>query len=143
MKRIILTPMLLLCIVSMFGCASAYTTMQSGYPSAVTPAFIFSDDVTYPFKDSFTIFNLDRQDYQILGHVTTELESTNILYIYSSGDSGYGKLLQIARRKYPKANALMNVYWDSKLKHVGWPYPPIPIFQKVTARVTATAVRLR
>jgi len=143
MKRLILTSLFFLCIVSMFGCSNAYMSMQGGYPSAVTPAFVFSDDVVYPFKDSFTNFTLERKDYRILGHVTTEMESINILYIYSRGDCGYGKLLEIAKQKYPQANALMNVYWDSKLTHVGWPYPPLPLFQKVTARVTATAISLR
>jgi len=126
------------------GCSSsAYMTMQGGYPSAVSPAVVYSDDVVYPFKDSFTMFTLNRNDYRILGHVSTEMESKNILYIYSEGDNGYGRLLDIARQKYPQANALMNVYWDSKIKNIGWPYPPIPVFQKVTARVTATAISIR
>ena len=117
--------------------------MQAGYPSAVTPAFIFSENLVYPYKDSSTVFNLERKDYTILGQVSTEMESINILYVYSTGDCGYGKLLQIAKNKYSNADALMNVYWDSKLQNIGWPYPPIPLFQKVTARVTATAIKLR
>jgi hypothetical protein len=38
---------------------------------------------------------------------------------------------------------LFNAYWDSDLKNIRWLYSPIPIFQKVTAGVTATAVSLR
>ena len=117
--------------------------MQQGYPSAVSPAFVFSDDVVYPYKDSITMLNLDRKDYRIFGHVSTEMASKNILYIYSEGDNGFGKLMEIARNKYPEANALMNVYWDSKIKNIGWPYPPIPFYQQVTARVTATVVAIK
>jgi len=140
MKKIMCLSILLM---SMIGCTSTYHIMQGGYPAAVSPAFVFSDDVVYPYKDSQTVFNLERKDYVILGQVSTELESTNILYLYSSGDNGYGKILKIARQRYPNANALMNVYWDSKIKQIGWPYPPIPIFQKVTSQVTAIAVSLK
>jgi hypothetical protein len=118
-------------------------TMQQGYPASVSPALVYTDDVVYPSKDSFTMFTLNRSDYRLLGHVSTEMESKNILYVYAEGDNGYGKLMEVARRKYPQTNALMNVYWDSKIQTIGWPYPPIPLFQKVTARVTATAVEIR
>jgi len=142
MKSNIKIVFILLSLGVLSGCgAGAY--MQPGYPSAVTPAIIYSDDVVYPYKDSFTMFNISREDYSILGHVTTEMESMNILFIYSSGDNGYGKLLAAAKEKYPETNALMNVYWDSKVKTIGWPYPPIPFYQKITARVTATAVSIR
>ena len=144
MKSFFKMAFVLFSMTLMYGCASsAYMTMQSGYPSTVSPAVVYTDDVVYPYKDSFTMFTIKRSDYRILGHVSTEMESKNILYIYSVGDNGYGKLMEIARRKYPQTNALMNVYWDSKVQNIGWPYPPIPLFQKVTAKVTATAVSIR
>jgi len=59
-------------------------------------------------------FQFKPEDIVILGPVTTTSESKNILGLVSEGGNGNLALMQAAQAKYPDAEGVMNVQWDSK-----------------------------
>jgi hypothetical protein len=87
--------MLLALTLSLVGCAG----MAGFGPSAAHPGTIMTS-TTYPgMVYGSTNYNFTTADFKIKGPVTVEAESSSILGIISSGDSGYGKLFQEAKDK--------------------------------------------
>ena len=124
----------------MSGCA-AVTAIPD--PAGASPGAIYNNSIYPTLKDSHTQYQFNSQDFVVLGTVTTELKSINILGVYGAGDNGYGKLLEEAKKKYPDTDALVNVYWDTKYTHIILPYPSIPIFIKADSVIIATAIKLK
>ena len=137
--RIVIT-CLVLGIVVVFSAGCGTINMPHG---GVQPGAIYGDG-TYPsMKDSYTKFEFGAEDLEVLGTVTGGGESSNVLLLFSQGDNGYQQLLRNAKQKYPDMDALINFYWDTKYFNVGWPYPPIPLYQRARSEVTATAVKFK
>jgi len=108
-------------------------------PSGVSPGMAYSS-VNYPsMQNSITEYKFGKDDIEVLGPVLAETSSINILGLFSTGDNGYGKLLEEARRRFPEADGLVNVYFDSRYTSCLWGM----IFSKVNSTVTATAVKFK
>ena len=90
MKKLVILALSLL-----VGCAGV-----GGFgPSAAHPGTIMTS-TTYPGANfSSTHYTFNSGDFKIKGPVTVEADSSSILGIISSGDSGYGKLYQAAKEK--------------------------------------------
>lgn len=85
--------MLLIVALMFAGCAG----VGSMPPSGAMPGTIVGD-VTYPGTNfSGTQYQFTKGDFEIIGPVTAEAESTSILGILASGDSGYAKLYEKAK----------------------------------------------
>lgn len=83
----------LLALSLLVGCAG----MAGFGPSAAHPGTIMTS-TTYPGANfSATHYTFTAADFKIKGPVTAEAESSSILGIISSGDSGYGKLYELAK----------------------------------------------
>ena len=127
-----------LCISVFSGCSTV--NMQQG---GVMPGVVFGEG-TYPsMKDSETRYEFSADDFEVLGTVTGGGTSFNVLLLFSQGDNGYHELLQKARFEYPEMDALINFYWDTEYFNIGWPYPPLPVYQRATSTVTATVIRYK
>ena len=59
-------------------------------------------------------FQYKPEDIVILGPVTSTSQSKCILGLISEGSNGNLVLMQAARTKYPDADGVMNVQWDSR-----------------------------
>jgi|WetSurMetagenome_2_1015567.scaffolds.fasta_scaffold807451_2 hypothetical protein len=138
MRRFLYIGTGLLAVFLLSGCSSMNMPHGGTYPGA-----IYADQVYPSMKDSFTQFKFSPNDFDVLGTVTGQGESMNVLMIFSQGDNGYQSLLAQAQQKYPNTDALINFYWDTKYFNIGWPYPPLPIYQRVQSQVTATAIKFK
>ena len=139
MRKLSCIGMVLLAVFIFTGCATTTNMRQGG----VMPGFLYGDG-TYPsMKDSFTEFKYEAKDFDVLGTVTGQGESMNILFLVSLGDNGYQQLLRQAKEKYPDMDALINFYWDTKFFNIGWPYPTLPLYQRAQNIVTATVIKYK
>jgi flagellar basal body L-ring protein FlgH len=86
--------LMLLAVALMFaGCAMSGAMP----PSGATPGSIVGD-VTYPGVNfNSTQYQFTRADFEIICPVTAEAESSSILGIIASGDSGYARLYEKAK----------------------------------------------
>jgi hypothetical protein len=136
----ILINTLLLGIIVVLGAGCGTINIPHG---GVQPGLVYGNG-TYPsLKDSHTRFEFGSDDIEVLGTVTGGGESFNVLFLFSAGDNGYQQLLRDAKEMYPDMDALINFYWDTKFFNIGWPYPPLPLYQRATSEVTATVVRFK
>ena len=106
-------------------------------PGGAAPGFIYSS-VTYPNTlnpnmEYQIIFNYD--DIEILGPVQATAASKWVAFVYSSGDSGYGSLMDQARAM--GADGVMNVTIDTQFNWYGL------VYAKVTTKLTGQAYRYR
>ena len=86
----------LLALTLMIGCAG----MGSFGPSGAHPGTIMTN-MTYPGANfNSTTYNFTKGDFKILGTVTAEAESSSNLGILASGDSGYTKLYDEAKKQH-------------------------------------------
>lgn len=138
MKRLMCAAIALLAVFMFSGCGTV--NMRQG---GVVPGFIYGEG-TYPsMKDSYTKFQFDAEDIEVLGTVNGTGTSANILFLFSRGDNGYQKLLKEAKQKYPDMDALINFYWDTKYFNIAWPFPYLPLFNRAQSDVTATAIKFK
>lgn len=132
---------LILCLVSVVllsGCAGFAISHPGGegkaVPAGVSQGILFGD-VTYPcFINSRTEVQLDTDDFDILQTVTAESSSTNVLGLFSEGDSGYGALF--AKAKAAGGDDVINVKADTRLQSY-----VIGFYTKATTMITGTAIR--
>lgn len=137
--RIVITS-LVLGVIVVLGAGCGTVNMPHG---GVYPGIVYGEG-TYPsMKDSYTRFEFGADDFEVLGTVTGGGESFNLLFLFSQGDNGYQQLLRNAKQKYPDMDALINFYWDTKYFNIGWPWPPLPLYQRAQSEVTATAIRFK
>ena len=88
--------MLLAAMVLVIGCAG----MAGFGPSAAYPGTIMNN-TTYPGANfNGTSYQFTKDDFKILGTVTAEAKSSSILGIIASGDSGYTKLYDEAKKQH-------------------------------------------
>lgn len=78
----------------------------------VTGAFpgTMMTNATYPGTAVWSTVNYKMDNYEVIGEVTADAESTSILGVFASGDSGYIKLYKAAKAE--GADDLINVKID-------------------------------
>ena len=88
--------LLILALSLLVGCAG----MAGFGPGAAHPGTIMTS-TTYPGANfNATHYTFGKSDFQILGSVTAEAESSSILGIIASGESGYTKLYEEAKKQH-------------------------------------------
>lgn len=121
----LLTCVIMLCV----GCAGA----GSMSPAAAFPGTILTD-VTFPGANfNQTQYTFAKSDFEIVGPVTAEAESTSILGILASGDSGYGKLY--ANAKAQGADDVICVKVDT------YYYNILALFSRVKTKLHGVGIR--
>lgn len=102
-------------------------------PSGAHPGTIITD-VTFPAANfSGTTYNFNSADFKIKGPVTVEAESSSILGIISSGDTGYGKLYQTAKEKFA-ADDVICVKVDTHYYNI------LAVYSKVKTKLHGVAI---
>jgi hypothetical protein len=138
-------PLLALLLLLNCGCG----TPTSMGPSGVSPGLLMTE-VTYPsMRDAQTRINLKRDDIQILGVIKADAKSQNILWIWASGDNGYGNLMKAARQAYPQTDGVIDVQVDTEYKDLlsvcamYFLGLPIPILSSVTTHMEGRAFQFK
>jgi len=122
-------------VVGLTGCAAGIRNMG---PGGVAPAG-WVTNVTYPNRLNPSMdyrIQLTAEDVEMLGRVSASAKSKNILGLVSSGDSGYGALLEQARLRYG-ADGVMNVTVDTRFFDV------LGVYQEVETKLTGMAYRYK
>ncbi len=93
--------------LSLSGCAYVFKDNNAGFP-AVCPGILYCDmkvaqQVTPPTLPSH---------YKMLGPVSAEATTTNVLFIFATGDASYETLKRLALSRYPDAKAIINLEVD-------------------------------
>lgn len=103
---------------------------------AVPPTGIYTD-TTYPSIREVSTVRLDltSADFTVLGTVSGVGESKSYFMMISSGDNGWGTLMQEAKIKYPDFDTIINVVWDTQYKVV------LPFYQRVRSKVSGVAIK--
>ena len=102
MKKMI---MLLCAVIGCVGCAGFGGPGVAGaFPGTIMT------DATYPGMAVWSRVNYNMKDYEVIGEVTADAESTSVLGIIASGDSGYIKLYKAAKAQ--GADDVINVKID-------------------------------
>lgn len=117
-----------ICLALSTGCA------RIG-PGGAAPGMIYSN-VTYPNMVNPNMdyrITFDRDDIELLGPVHAEAESKWVFFLYSSGDSGYGALMDQARAM--GADGVMNITVDTNFKWYAL------VYARVTMKLTGQAYR--
>jgi hypothetical protein len=111
-------------------------------PGGVYSGLVFSD-VNYPSlrEGPCVRYDFKGDQIEVLGPVKGEGDSMNILFLFATGDNGFKSIMDATREKYPDAMGVMGLHWDTRYTFFGWPWPPIPVFQKVHSTLYGTAVR--
>jgi len=122
------TLMMLVCAMSLVGCAMYGGPGVSGaYPGSIIT------NATYPGAAAWSDVNYDMRDYEIVGEVNADAESTSILGILASGDSGYIKLFQAAKAQ--GAHDVIGVKIDVHYYNI------LNLYSKVTNKLHGWAIK--
>ncbi|MCX7016933.1 MAG: hypothetical protein NTW86_30970 [Candidatus Sumerlaeota bacterium] len=119
--------------LSVLGCVGGPKISYMGPGGA--PGSIFDTHVTYPNDLNANMdyrIVLGSEDIEFLAPITVETTSYNFLFLFSFGDSGYGKLIEMARRELG-ADGVMNTTVDTKYVGV------LGLYRAVTTRLTGEA----
>jgi len=96
-------------------------------------------EVNYPSRhDAQTLFNFNRSDIELLGPISTSSESQCILGLMAQGDNGYGNLMKAAKAKYPEADGVINLQWDTR-----WNLICMGLISKVQSNVEGMAFKFK
>ncbi len=136
-RTLFLFAVFLVAVFILSGCGTM--RMPAG---SVFPGLIYSD-VNYPSlrEEPDVQYRFTAQDITILGPVTAKGSSVNILGLFGTGSNGYETLMEAAKSKYPDADTVININWDTKFTYFGLIY--IPIYQRADSTLTGTAIRMK
>ena len=130
MKKTIILTCSALVVLMMTGCQSAYG-IGSGFPLTM-PGILIADQTIggyiAPKMESM-------KNVEVLGPVNSEVSAVNTLLLISAGDASIFKAKEIALRKYPHADDVVNVEID--LQHKGI----LSLFNTVTMYYRGIAIR--
>jgi hypothetical protein len=119
---------ILVCAIALVGCAGF------GGPSGVTGAFpgtIYTQAI-YPAYASWGQVEYKR-DFDIVGEVNGDAESSSILGIICTGNSGYAKLYEAAKAK--GADDVINVKIDTHYSNI------LGVYSKVITKLSGVAIK--
>ena len=130
LKGVAMRKFALLALSLLVGCAGTGGFGPSGaYPGTIMNA------TTYPSENfSSTSYQFGKNDFQILGSVTAEAASSSILGIIASGDSGYVKLYDEAKKQH-SADDVICVKVDT------FYYNILGIISKVKTKLHGVAIK--
>ncbi len=128
MKKMMQLAALALVGLTHSGCAYVLKDNNAGFP-AVCPGILYCDmkvaqQVTPPTLPAH---------YKMLGPVSAEATTTNVLFIFSTGDASYETLKRAALSKYPDAKAIINLEIDCDQHNYF-------VVNRVTAKIRGIAV---
>ena len=121
--------MMLVLATVMAGCAMFGGT---GGPTAAWPGTIMND-TTYPGYAQWEQVDYKARDFEVIGEVTAEVQSSSILGIICSGDSGYISLYKAAKSQ--GADDVINVKIDTHYYNI------MNCYSKVTTKLLGLAIK--
>ena len=118
------------------GCCA----MGGGYSSPLgsRPGSIVADG-TYGTGGTPAFVRFEGTDVEVLGQVQAEGHSETTLGIISSGDNGYAKVLDAARKKYPDFNGVINLQYDVQYNNICGG----ALVERVTTKIEGTVIKYR
>lgn len=132
MKQVLLICSIALCAVVVSGCQSAYH-VGDGFPRTM-PGVLYADQTSggyiAPKMESM-------KDIEVLGPVYSTVDGSNVLMLISAGDISIAKAKEIALRKYPDADDVVNVEVDLQQKSI------LSLFNIVTLHYRGIAIKYK
>lgn len=103
----------------------------------------FTEDMNYPsVRETPQVrYDFKGEQVQVLGIVSGEGESMNILCLYAKGNNGFKTLMDAVKAKYPDADAVINLHWDTRYTLINLIY--LPVYQKVHSTIWGTAIKIK
>ncbi len=115
------------------GCA-APGSYGAAHPGGAPPSILFTS-VSYPADNtSSTEYHIQRKDFEIVGPVEGRGRSHNILGLFATGESGYGKCLAVAKAQ--GGDDIINLRID-----LNYTYILLGIYTSVESVVSGTAIK--
>ena len=113
MKRLALALVVGTAMTVSTGCAALWS-----WPVSIAgPGSVYVNQ-TMPTKDTTsTQYRFERKDFDILGPVSAEAETSSILGWIATGDGGYGKLLSAAKSQF-NADDVIDVRIDTEYSNI-------------------------
>ncbi|MCX7011187.1 MAG: hypothetical protein NTW86_01235 [Candidatus Sumerlaeota bacterium] len=136
-KRLLVCSSLCALLLAGIGCVAGPRIANMG-PGAA-PSSVVATNVTHPNALNSNMdykIVLGAEDIDFLGPITVETSSYNFLFLFSFGDSGYGKLVEMARQELG-ADGVMNTTVDTRYVGV------LGLYREVTTRLTGQAYRYK
>lgn len=84
--------------------------------AVVCALFVFTSCMSTKegLSDSGVTTSLVPREYEVLGNVEMEGTVTSIMGLVTFGGKGYEELLDYAKKQYPQADAVIDIYKDYK-----------------------------
>jgi hypothetical protein len=131
-KSIVLLCCGVVAVFTLTGCQSAYH-VGGGFPRTM-PGILLADQSSggyiAPKMESM-------KDVEVLGPVYSTVEGSNALLLISQGDISIAKAKEIAIRKYPNADDIVNVEVDLQQKSI------LSLFNTVTMHYRGIAIKYK
>ena len=132
MKKLLLLGACVVAVVMLTGCHAAYH-VGGGFPRTMPGVLIAnqtSGGYISPKVESM-------KDMEILGPVSSTVSADNALTLISAGDVSIAKAKELAMRKYPNADDIVNVEID--MQHTGI----LSLFNTVTMHYSGIAIKYK
>lgn len=132
MKKSIIFAVAIIAATIMTGCQSAYH-VGAGFPRTM-PGFLIADQTSGGY---IAPKMASMKDVEVLGPVYASIEGANVLMLISEGDISISKAKEIALRKYPNADDVVNVEIDLQQKGV------LSLFNRVIMHYRGIAIKYK
>ena len=131
MKKILLLVAVSTLLLALTGCTGYIS--RSGFPGTF-PGIIITEQIAgnyiAPKMESM-------KDVEVLGKVESEVSGANLLLLISEGDVSIKKAKELALKKYPQADDVVNVEVDVKHRWV------LGLFSTVTMYYRGVAIKYK
>ena len=132
MKKLLLIGCFAAAAMFLSGCMFSYT-VNSGFPRTM-PGGLLAEQTTGSFIGN-KLHTM--KDVEILGPVSSEVSGANLLLLISEGDVSIAKAKELALRKFPQADDVVNVEIDTKHRGV------LSVFNTVTMYYRGIAIKYK
>ena len=135
MKKLIILFCGIIAAVTMTGCASLISgyAQGGGYPRTLPGMLIADQSAGGALGNKLA----SMRDLDVLGPVESQVSGTNVLMLFSEGDLSIGRAKEIALKKYPQADDVVNVEID--MHHRGI----LGLFNTVTMYYRGIAIKYK
>jgi len=106
--------------------------------SAGCATLVFERQTAFKIEPLSRSFDYNSADFEVLGPVEAQSESTVILGLVARGTEGYGLLMKEARKRYPDASTVMFIFADYSYEGILY-----PILGTIRTTYQGTAVRAK